>query len=184
MMTWQAFFIGFLLEMLLKLCALGPSEYFLHADGRAFNRFDAAVVLLSSLEMAQTYFDHDLGLHTQVLRAFRLLRVFKLARSWPSLYLVVRALLTMLHNLRDLLIVLVVVLLVFALLGMQVFGGGQLHFEHRDLYDNIEHALVTVFITVTGEHPYPPYHPVPIPSPRPVPYYLPTTQASIGTRCG
>ena len=56
----------------------------------------------------------------QVLRAFRLLRVFKLARSWSSLYMVIRSLLSTLASLRDLLVVLLLFLFVFALLAMQV----------------------------------------------------------------
>ena len=34
---------------------------------------------------------------------------------------------------------------------MQLFGGGKLHDVGRDLYDSIEHSMVTVFIVVTGE---------------------------------
>ena len=141
------FFCAYVIEMALKLCALGVNEYL--ADN--FNRFDGLVVLLSCAEIATTYLYIDLGLNTQVLRAFRLLRVFKLARSWNSLFVVIRTLLNMLSILGDLLVVLFLVLFVFAMLGMQMFGGRLHDVAGRNLYDTIESAMATVFVVVTGE---------------------------------
>jgi hypothetical protein len=116
------FFFGvYVFEFLLKLFALGLFEYF--AD--SFNRFDAFVVLLSTAEVVSRYLNVTLPVEFQLLRAFRLLRIFKLLRDWDSLYLVLSALVDTLANLRDLMIILVTTLFVFALLGMQLFGHGQ-----------------------------------------------------------
>ena len=142
-----------LFEMLLKLVAFGCEGYW----SEPFNRFDGIVVTLSCVDVVTSYLHIDIGVDAQVLRAFRLLRVFKLARSWSSLYLVIRSVLATFANLRDLFLVLVLLLFVFALLAMQLFGcsgtGGHCELQlERNLYDSIEHAMITVFIVVTGEN--------------------------------
>ena len=111
-----AFFAAYSFEMLLKLVALGCSRYW----AEPFNCFDGVVVLMSAAEIATTTLRFELGLNAQALRAFRLLRIFKLARQWRSLSVVIQSLLTTLVAVRDLIIVLVLTLFVFALLGMQV----------------------------------------------------------------
>ena len=66
----------FALEMILKVVGLGFKAYVM--DG--FNDFDACVVLIGLLEFA------NVGSKAiTVLRAFRMLRIFKIVRSWVSL---------------------------------------------------------------------------------------------------
>ena len=60
---------------------------------------------------------------TQVLRAFRLLRVFKLARSWKGLQAVLACLLNSVAGLSNLFLLLGLIIFIFALLGMQTFGN-------------------------------------------------------------
>ena len=84
----------------------------------AFNQFDGVIVVVSVLDVASAYV--DVGVHGQVLRAFRLLRVFKLLRSWTSLQRVLHALLGSLTSLLYLMLLLALLLFIFALLGMQV----------------------------------------------------------------
>ena len=132
-------------EMVLKLLALGCAEYW----AEPFNRFDGFIVVISAAELITAYLSIDIGTNAQVLRAFRLARIFKIARSWDNLYIVIRSLFFTIMQLRDLIIVLLIFLFVCALLGMQLFGG-RLDLE-RGLYDTIEHAMITVFIAITGE---------------------------------
>ena len=68
--------------MIIKLLGLGVIEY--KRDG--FNLFDAAIVILSMVEIAVTEVIPDLstGGAFSAFRGVRLLRVFKLARSWTS----------------------------------------------------------------------------------------------------
>jgi hypothetical protein len=61
--------------------SLGLAAYW----SEPFNRFDGVVVVMSVLDIFSTLTGLDIGLNTSVLRAFRLLRVFKLARSWQAL---------------------------------------------------------------------------------------------------
>lgn len=64
--------------MCLKIFGLGIKKYL--TDG--FNIFDCIIVILSLIELLQEA-EKKSGL--SVLRAFRLLRVFKIIKSWTSL---------------------------------------------------------------------------------------------------
>ena len=107
----------FAAEMMLKHLAHGGVAYW----AEPFNRFDGVIVLTSLLDVASAYV--SVGIHGQVLRAFRLLRVFKLLRSWSSLQRVLNALLSTLQSLFYLMLLLALLLFIFALLGRQLFGG-------------------------------------------------------------
>ena len=71
------FTVIFLVEMIVKLIALGIVEY--SKDG--FNNFDAFIVVMSYVELFMPGENSSLS----VLRAFRLLRIFKIIKSWDSL---------------------------------------------------------------------------------------------------
>ncbi len=109
----------FVLEMLLKLMGLGPRGY--ASDN--FNLFDALVTLLGVLDMALTLAPNvtSPGALT-VFRAFRLLRVFRLARSWRSLNRTVKVLVSSLVSVGWLTALLFLFLFISGLLGMTFFG--------------------------------------------------------------
>lgn len=69
-------------EMIIKMLGLGFKEY--AAD--SFNLFDCSVVMISLIENIIDWIGIDFGGGGAIsaLRAIRLLRVFKLARSWTS----------------------------------------------------------------------------------------------------
>jgi hypothetical protein len=72
----------FIVEMIIKLLGLGIRDYC--SDN--FNIFDGTVVIISVIEMIVSAFVPGGmgGGAISSLRAVRLLRVFKLARSWTS----------------------------------------------------------------------------------------------------
>ena len=73
----------FILEMVIKLIGLGFKEY----SRDSFNIFDAIVVILSIVDMvitAASNSDEDNSAALTAFRGARLIRVFKLARSWTS----------------------------------------------------------------------------------------------------
>ena len=76
------FFTIFFLEMIIKLIGLGSKTYFKDR----FNLFDFAIVLISTVDIfLYTYMDSEDATSKgaiSALRAFRLLRIFKLAKSW------------------------------------------------------------------------------------------------------
>ncbi|XP_071055556.1 voltage-dependent calcium channel type A subunit alpha-1 isoform X4 [Onthophagus taurus] len=142
-------FLGlFMMEMFIKMYALGPRIYF----ESAFNRFDCVVISGSIFEVIWSEVKGgSFGL--SVLRALRLLRIFKVTKYWSSLRNLVISLLNSMRSIISLLFLLFLFILIFALLGMQLFGG-QFNFENGTPPTNFNTfpiALLTVFQILTGE---------------------------------
>ncbi|KAL8175702.1 UNVERIFIED_CONTAM: Sodium channel protein type 4 subunit alpha [Gekko kuhli] len=103
----------FTAEMVLKLIALDPYEYF----QVGWNIFDSIIVTLSLVELGLANVQ---GL--SVLRSFRLMRVFKLAKSWPTLNMLIKIIGNSVGALGNLTLVLAIIVFIFAVVGMQLFG--------------------------------------------------------------
>ncbi|TRY96477.1 hypothetical protein DNTS_031530 [Danionella cerebrum] len=84
----------FALEMVLKLIALDPFYYF----QVGWNIFDSIIVTMS------------------------LMRVFKLAKSWPTLNMLIKIIGNSVGALGNLTLVLAIIVFIFAVVGMQLFG--------------------------------------------------------------
>ncbi|KAJ3614533.1 hypothetical protein NHX12_018105, partial [Muraenolepis orangiensis] len=128
-------FLGlFMSEMFIKMYGLGTQPYF-HSS---FNCFDC---------VPGTSFG------ISVLRALRLLRIFKVTKYWAPLRNLVVSLLNSMKSIVSLLFLLFLFIVVFALLGMQLFGG-QFNFEGGTPptnFDTFAAAIMTVFQILTGE---------------------------------
>ncbi|KAI8484970.1 hypothetical protein Bbelb_373770 [Branchiostoma belcheri] len=139
----------FAAEFFLKLLALGPTVYF----SSGWNCFDAIIVILSLAELG---LEGVQGL--SVLRSFRLLRVFKLAKSWPTLNLLISIIGSSIGALGNLTFILGIVVYIFAVIGMQLFGA---EYEKRlDLFDgelprwsfvDFLHSFLIIFRVLCGE---------------------------------
>ncbi|KAK6473101.1 sodium channel protein type 4 subunit alpha B isoform X1 [Huso huso] len=103
----------FAAEMVFKLIALDPYYYF----QTGWNIFDSIIVTLSLVELGLADVE---GL--SVLRSFRLLRVFKLAKSWPTLNMLIKIIGNSVGALGNLTLVLAIIVFIFAVVGMQLFG--------------------------------------------------------------
>ncbi|KAG8589004.1 hypothetical protein GDO81_006208, partial [Engystomops pustulosus] len=140
----------FTMEMILKIYALGFQSYFMSL----FNRFDCFVVCTGLLEILLVASNVMSPLGISVLRCIRLLRIFKITRYWTSLNNLVASLLNSVRSIASLLLLLFLFMIIFALLGMQMFGG-KFDFEDTDIrrstFDTFPQALITVFQILTGE---------------------------------
>uniref|UniRef100_A0A096LVC5 Sodium channel protein n=1 Tax=Poecilia formosa TaxID=48698 RepID=A0A096LVC5_POEFO len=103
----------FAAEMFFKLIAMDPYYYF----QVGWNIFDSIIVTLSLVELGLANVQ---GL--SVLRSFRLLRVFKLAKSWPTLNMLIKIIGNSVGALGNLTLVLAIIVFIFAVVGMQLFG--------------------------------------------------------------
>jgi len=143
-------FLGlFVFEMLLKMYGLGVNQYF----QSSFNIFDFVVIVGSIFEVIWTHFNPDESFGVSVLRSLRLLRIFKVTRHWASLRNLVVSLLSSMRSIVSLLFLLFLFILIFALLGMQLFGGEFSFDEETPLqnFNKFATALITVFQILTGE---------------------------------
>uniref|UniRef100_A0A8C1NXT3 Voltage-dependent P/Q-type calcium channel subunit alpha-1A n=1 Tax=Cyprinus carpio TaxID=7962 RepID=A0A8C1NXT3_CYPCA len=143
-------FLGiFMSEMCIKMYGLGTSPYF-HSS---FNCFDCIVICGSIFEVLWSMIQPGTSFGISVLRALRLLRIFKVTKYWASLRNLVVSLLNSMKSIISLLFLLFLFIVVFALLGMQLFGG-QFNFESGTPptnFDTFPAAIMTVFQILTGE---------------------------------
>ncbi|KAE8292932.1 Voltage-dependent L-type calcium channel subunit alpha-1F [Larimichthys crocea] len=140
----------FTLEMLMKMYAFGLQIYFM----ALFNRFDCFVVCGGILETLLVELEVIPPIGISVLRCIRLLRIFKMTRHWAALSDLVNSLLNSMKAICSLLLLLFLFLIIFALLGMQLFGG-KFNFDDtqmkRSTFDSFPQALLTCFQILTGE---------------------------------
>uniref|UniRef100_A0A3Q2W312 Calcium voltage-gated channel subunit alpha1 E n=1 Tax=Haplochromis burtoni TaxID=8153 RepID=A0A3Q2W312_HAPBU len=136
----------FLTEMLLKMYSLGPRLYF-HSS---FNCFDCSVIVGSIFEVLWGFFRPGTSFGISVLRALRLLRIFKIT-YWASLRNLVVSLMNSMKSIISLIFLLFLFIVVFALLGMQLFGGFIFEDYTPTNFDTFPAAIMTVFQILTGE---------------------------------
>ncbi|KAM9325782.1 voltage-dependent R-type calcium channel subunit alpha-1E [Gastrophryne carolinensis] len=143
-------FLGlFLVEMAFKMYGMGPRLYF-HSS---FNCFDCGVTIGSIFEVMWAIYRPGTSFGISVLRALRLLRIFKITKYWASLRNLVVSLMNSMKSIISLLFLLFLFIVVFALLGMQLYGG---RFNFNDgtpsaNFDTFPAAIMTVFQILTGE---------------------------------
>ncbi|XP_066904493.1 sodium channel protein para isoform X5 [Halyomorpha halys] len=138
------------IEAAMKLIAMSPKYYF----QEGWNIFDFIIVALSLLELS---LEGIQGL--SVLRSFRLLRVFKLAKSWPTLNLLISIMGRTVGALGNLTFVLCIIIFIFAVMGMQLFGKNYIdnmdRFPFRELprwnFTDFMHSFMIVFRVLCGE---------------------------------
>ncbi|KAG9271502.1 sodium channel protein type 2 subunit alpha-like [Astyanax mexicanus] len=140
----------FTAEMVFKIIALDPYYYF----QEGWNIFDSVIVSLSLMELGLANIS---GM--SVLRSFRLLRVFKLAKSWPTLNMLIKIIGNSMGALSNLTLVLAIIIFIFAVVGMQLFGksyktsltkiapDGFLRWHMMDFL----HSFLIVFRVLCGE---------------------------------
>ncbi|KAF0031200.1 hypothetical protein F2P81_015755, partial [Scophthalmus maximus] len=145
--TAEIVFLGlFLTEMSMKMYGLGVRNYF-HSS---FNCFDFGVIVGSIFEVIWDMIKPGASFGISVLRALRLLRIFKVTKYWNSLRNLVVSLLNSMKSIISLLFLLFLFIVVFALLGMQLFGG-QFNFEEETPTTNFDTFPAAILTILTGE---------------------------------
>lgn len=115
--TEYVFLALFMSETCIKIYAIGPSKYF----ESSFNRFDCIVIFGSLFEIIWSHYKGD-SFGFSVLRALRLLRIFKITAYWKELRNLVISLMNSMQSIISLLFLLFLFIMIFAMLGMQLFG--------------------------------------------------------------
>ena len=119
------FTVIFTIELVIKNIGLGPYYYISQMQ----NQFDGIIVIFSVVEILLACGAGDcLGDGGGIpgiaaLRAFRLFRVFRLAKSWKDLREVLDKIQKSIVNVRDATVLLLVIMFIFALVGMEFFAG-------------------------------------------------------------
>ena len=114
-LSWIFFF-----EMVIKMIGLGIKDY--SAD--SFNLFDCTVVIISFIDLiiSNIGVEFNGGGAISALRAVRLLRVFKLARSWTSFRLLLEKMIITLKDIRNFTVLMLLFMFIYTLLGMELYA--------------------------------------------------------------
>mmetsp|Transcript_42185 Transcript_42185/g.49000 ORF Transcript_42185/g.49000 Transcript_42185/m.49000 type:complete len:224 (+) Transcript_42185:214-885(+) len=146
------FTITFMAEMTLKLIGLGPITYL----SDKMNYLDGSVVLLSIVELAFLSGGGTLSAFraVRIMRTFRVLRVARLLKSLQSMQTIMDVISRSISSFCYLALLLLLFIFIYALLGMQLFGGN-MNFDNglpRANFDSFNISFVTVFQLLTLEN--------------------------------
>ena len=105
--------------MAIKLLGVGIKGYFKDA----FNSFDSVVVLTSLIDLlASIIIDTKKGGALNAFRTFRLLRIFKLAKSWKRFYDLLVKMGETLKDVSVFSVLLYLFIFIYTLIGMELFA--------------------------------------------------------------
>lgn len=148
------FTLVFAAEMVLRIAAIGASKWL--AD--KMNYMDGTIVILSLVELIFMSGSGALSAlrAVRIFRVFRVLRVARLLRGLKSMVQIINVISRSISSFIYLAMLLVLFIFIYALLGMQVFGGG---FTDPDVvgtvrynFDSFNNAFITSFILLTTEN--------------------------------
>ena len=148
------------------MVGLGMIEY----ARDSFNLFDAAIVLMSVIEITleASNIGFSAGGAFTAFRGIRLLRVFKLARSWTSFREMLAKIIVTINDVSSFVVLLLICMSIFTLLGMELFahkvklnslqeivindeGHEHLMFPPRPNFDTVYNGFIAIFIVFVGE---------------------------------
>ena len=136
----------FIVEMFFKIIALGCTGYW----SDSWNLLDGIIVSLSIGEMLITILLADTGINISFLRMLRLLRLLRLLKAWPGLYKIVMSFVKAVPQISNLFVLMFLMMFIFSLLGMQIFGATGVSVDSRWHFDYFFTAMLTVFGIFTG----------------------------------
>ena len=162
--------IIFIVEMGIKLIGLGCVGYW----SDSWNLLDGTIVSVSIVELLLNAMNSGTGMKVsflRILRMLRVLRVMRLMRTWKGLYNIVTTFGRAIAQMTNLFILMFLFIVIFSLLGMQIFGGQfnpstgfsnepctggicpnkALEPLPRFYFDYFAPAVLTVFTLTTGE---------------------------------
>ena len=154
----------FVAEMVIKMIGLGLRGY----TQDKYNIFDCAIVVLSTIENILQWGNLNAitsGGTITAFRSVRLLRVFKLARSWTSFRELLEKIAMSLKDISNFSVLLGIFMFTYTLLGMELFafkakfnpetdelvGVDEPGIYPREHFNNFLNSFTTIFIVLIGE---------------------------------
>ena len=151
----------FFFELVVKLVGLGPNSYIRDS----YNIFDTIIVTLSIVDVSFSFAvnndDSSSGAGAiSAFRAFRLIRVFKLAKSWTKLQRLIQMISKSLVDISSFSVLLFLLMFIYILLGMELFSI-KMDDENsptstakipRNNFNTFFSSFIVVFTILTGEN--------------------------------
>lgn len=139
--------------MILKIFGLGVIKYLKDK----MNYVDGAIVILSLVEVFLANGTLSAIKTIRIFRTFRVFRITRLLRAMKEMQVILNALMSSITSLMYLFMLMFLFIFIFALLGMQLYGG-KLKFDvnadgvpgiPRQNYDSFPWAFHTTFQLIT-----------------------------------
>ena len=133
-----------------------------------FNVFDAIIVMISIIDVILSYAvpgdetDSSKG-PISAFRAFRLLRVFKLSKSWKKLHYLLSTIARALREISSFSVLLFLLIFIYVLLGMELFADRTANALSQSIslaeyvetpranFNNFFNGFILIFTVLTGE---------------------------------
>ena len=113
------FSVIFIFEMILKILGLGLNNYF----SDIFNIFDCFIAIAAISDLVVSTAVSGIGVDgVLALRTFRLLRLFKLARTWQQFNKLISTMGKTLIEISAFSVVLFLFMFIYSILGMEMFA--------------------------------------------------------------
>uniref|UniRef100_A0A4W3JYE7 Sodium channel protein n=1 Tax=Callorhinchus milii TaxID=7868 RepID=A0A4W3JYE7_CALMI len=142
--------IIFVIEAILKITALNPLPYVQNG----WNAFDFIIVLLSCLEWALSTINIP-TLKLSMIRSLRMLRVFKLAKNWRTLNILITIIFKSMREMGNLTVIVIIVIYIFTVIGMQLVGHDYEAFSGNEIprwnFTGFYNSFIMVFRILCGE---------------------------------
>eukprot|EP01064_Diplonema_japonicum_P009432 TRINITY_DN16926_c0_g1_i1.p1 TRINITY_DN16926_c0_g1~~TRINITY_DN16926_c0_g1_i1.p1 ORF type:complete len:2141 (+),score=493.84 TRINITY_DN16926_c0_g1_i1:35-6457(+) len=137
----------FTIEIVVKMIGLGVTLTFRDP----YNRFDAFLVVVGVPQLIISFVGSSTGggNFLSIFKMMRVARVLRLGRRWTRLRETIRIVLESLTAVAYLSLLLLLILFIYSILGMQLFGKSGT--EDRLNFTSLWRSLLTVFVVVTGE---------------------------------
>ena len=109
----------FTIEMILKLLAEGKNYF-----RQGWNVFDCLIVSGTNIGILINFIGSEarMGPTTSIIRAFRIIRIFRLSKASISIQLLIDALLNILPQIMNIICLMLIVLFIYAALGLNLFS--------------------------------------------------------------
>ena len=136
----------FFIEMVLKLIGLSAGYF-----KNSWNCFDFAIVLFRILNIVLELAKIDIGMDLTILRV---LRAFRLVKNFKTLQRIMFTLLNAIMSMWNIVLLLVMLLFVYGVMGMNLYGDlpqkGEFLNAHAN-FDTFGRSFITLFRMTTGE---------------------------------
>ena len=138
------------IEAILKIFAFGGSYF-----KDLWNIFDFVIVLGTNTGIVLTFLVQGSSFHSTltVIRGFRILRIGRLMRFSKSIKVILDSLVFILPSVTNVMGILLLMLTIFAILGMNLFGPvvHQTLINDRMNFENFGNSILLLFRCLTGE---------------------------------
>jgi hypothetical protein len=128
------FFVYYFLEVVFKLIPMGWTLF----TYDRYNVFDLIVVIVSFIDIVINLSAGDSGSNgvSMAFRGLRLIRVFRLAKSWHTFHDLIYTIGLSIKNLSSILLLMVLFIFIYSLLGMELFSY-QVKFDSENRFDQV-----------------------------------------------